>query len=717
MGRAYAFVLWPGEDLFSSTPTPPSTAPPPERVKVPSFDLPLTSCCENIKNTSLPNVKLSLLYLNSGALIENSLCGPPPAVVHRGDISPNTPGCEWYLTPKNDKEPVEALPTGKSRRDENNITTQRGKLQPRNLELLGQKSLQDYARFEIEVRTQHHQVLMSVVSWEKTLAKKDVFPKPAEERVWGTYAGATPKDTLINAALLGTEGHAMQPRNAPCTQTRPTVADCKWWKDIQFSNPVAQGPYVVSRGRQERRMLPSVVSDEESEPLIRTPSKTQWIRTKRRQNPAQRDERIAELVVTHLTRGGVIHKTNVRADGYGGRGVDMYEMLSDLRAEGVLTIGVSLIAFSVVLLPQDSPKSVKSDSNTSVVAGNLKHLSTTSKLPGDHAWVLEETAITKSETPPAGSRRVDMDEVLSNLRAEGCATVAWFLDGEDSDDGTYPRAPSPHIQTSCRPLVSYESTSRPTSQDYPNARIVTPDSPLSTVPQGSGRLPSFLAMAGFLHDVKYRNSPEPLSLPDFEASLIEHVNTVLKRFLSKYQQELQILPEYMSCYVHENGLHSLAGVLDLVARSELWRAYACIDNYNAPTLARGGETAEIKKSLDRFLVGPLSGYLTDCHSGLITGVGDRPDPHMSRYHSHPSVWVDIASDLTDDEMLESAFGFTLEEVHELAREFRVQGIESVLEARSFGSGLEKSYSMREVLDEIGRQCRERETGDAKAVLL
>ncbi|KAK0502133.1 hypothetical protein EDD18DRAFT_1327946 [Armillaria luteobubalina] len=60
----------------------------------------------------------------------------------------------------------------------------------------------------------------------------------------------------------------------------------------------------------------------------------------------------------------------------------------------------------------------------------------------------------------------------------------------------------------------------------------------------------------------------------------------------------------------------------------------------------------------------------------------------------------------DHKMLEVAFGFTPEEIHDLAREFKVQDVEPGLEARSFGSGLEKVYSMKDVLDEIERQCQE-----------
>lgn len=266
-------------------------------------------------------------------------------------------------------------------------------------------------------------------------------------------------------------------------------------------------------------------------------------------------------------------------------------------------------------------------------------------------------------------------------------------------------------------------------------------------PAGFGKT-SFLATAEFFHDVKYRDSPVSRSalsstwigdycaahkcielfhadlvltfdlamtrVTDFERSLVEHVNTVLKQFLCKYQDELKFPPENMPYYIYDDGVTSLAAVLGLVARTRRWRVFVCIDNYNTPSLA-AKDTADIDRCLQRFLVGPLSSYLDDLHSGLIMGTGDVPDLTMSPYHQLPSVWAPVAHDLTEDEMMESAFGFTPDEVHELAREFKVQGVESRLEARTFGSDLDKSYSMRDVWDEIGRQCRERDIRNGNAI--
>ncbi|SJL14569.1 uncharacterized protein ARMOST_18032 [Armillaria ostoyae] len=226
-------------------------------------------------------------------------------------------------------------------------------------------------------------------------------------------------------------------------------------------------------------------------------------------------------------------------------------------------------------------------------------------------------------------------------------------------------------------------------------------------PAGFGKN-SFLAMAEFFHEVKHRNSPASRSafssawIGNFCAANAHainlHADLVLTFELAatrvtdfETSPELQIPPENISSYIYEDGIYSLAGVLDLVRRTNRWRV------------------------LERFLVGPLSGYLHDLRSGLIMGPGDEPDPRISMYHSHPNLWESIASDLTDYEMMEGAFGFTAEEVHELAREVKVQGVESGLEARSFGSGLETVYLMKDVLEEIGRQRRERETVDTEVL--
>ncbi|KAK0481323.1 hypothetical protein IW261DRAFT_1562609 [Armillaria novae-zelandiae] len=320
------------------------------------------------------------------------------------------------------------------------------------------------------------------------------------------------------------------------------------------------------------------------------------------------------------------------------------------------------------------------------------------KIPGHRTrpYVVEIPSMISSR-PPKKSMTMnattrEFDEEVSKLGTEGCATVAWFFDGEDSSlatrvgsegssgisspvkisQGIFKTDGNESTLPSCS-LTSYQDVlSSPgvvwvdrTSCLVGLDKTANFDSRLLLVhrPKGFGKT-SFLAMAEFFHDVKYRDSPVSRSalsstwigdfcaihrytivlhadlvltfdlatthITDFETSLVEHLNTVLKQFLCKYQQELKIPPENMTYYIHEDGVSPLAAVLDPVWHSQRWRVFVCIDNYNAPYLA-GGDIAEIDRCLQRFLVGPLSLHLDDCVSGLIMGTGDVPDPSMSTY--------------------------------------------------------------------------------------
>ncbi|KAK0228807.1 hypothetical protein IW262DRAFT_1456025 [Armillaria fumosa] len=333
---------------------------------------------------------------------------------------------------------------------------------------------------------------------------------------------------------------------------------------------------------------------------------------------------------------------------------------------------------------------------------------------GDHARVLtgevNRSSVARSETPPASGRRVDMDEEVSKYSAEGCATVAWFFEGEDSDGSegsssdilfsTSPTSPSSlatrvgskgdcGISTLIKisqgifksdgnesTLPSYSLTAYRDVLSSPGVvwvdrtsclvglyRRADSDRRLVLVhrPTGFGKT-SFLAMAEFFHDVKYHDSPESRSallstwIGDFIAANRHKIYLYEDLFLFKYQEELPITPKNFSSYIYEDGIYSLAAVTELVGRTDRWKVFVCIDNYNAPYLA-GGDRAEIDKGLELLLVGPLSASLDDCHSGLIMGTADEPDPSISTYYRRPSVWVSVATDLTDCEMMEGAFGF------------------------------------------------------------
>ncbi|KAG7440984.1 uncharacterized protein BT62DRAFT_1012198 [Guyanagaster necrorhizus] len=319
---------------------------------------------------------------------------------------------------------------------------------------------------------------------------------------------------------------------------------------------------------------------------------------------------------------------------------------------------------------------------------------------GDHAWILTgkvgHPSVARSETPAAC---VDIDQRASNVisrglhycrmvfRQRGLGRIRKFSlrypcsfpsHSESSCCTSSPIKVSQGIfKTDCREST-LPSCSFTAYQDISSSPGVVVVLVLVRRPAGFGKT-SFLAMAEFFYDVKHRNSPVTPSalsstwighllltfdlaatcVSDFEKSLVEHVNTVLKRFLNKNQQELEITPKNISSYIYGDGIHSLPGVLNL-ARSRLWSVFVYIDNYNAPSLA-AGDAAEINECLERFLVGPLSCYLHDFHSGLIMGTGDEPDPRVSMYHPHPNVWECIATDMTDHETIEVSFGFMPDE--------------------------------------------------------
>ncbi|KAK0234458.1 hypothetical protein EDD85DRAFT_955275 [Armillaria nabsnona] len=240
--------------------------------------------------------------------------------------------------------------------------------------------------------------------------------------------------------------------------------------------------------------------------------------------------------------------------------------------------------------------------------------------------------------------------------------------------------------------------------------------PLIRRPAGFGKT-SFLAMLEFFHDVKHSDSSisdavlkstrisqyctttervtDPhqdlvltfdLSVPtvgDFSTSFPQYINSVLRKFLWKYQEELQLKPEKFPEYLAESAVSSLPNVSDLVY-SRFWRLFIRIDNYNAPYLASGNST-EVNQWVERLLLLSLSRMLYDIRSGLIMGTADTPDPHLDPYNHNPlNMWADVATDLTNADITETAFGFTLDEIHQLEREFKVHFIDAELTPYYFG---------------------------------
>ncbi len=115
-----------------------------------------------------------------------------------------------------------------------------------------------------------------------------------------------------------------------------------------------------------------------------------------------------------------------------------------------------------------------------------------------------------------------------------------------------------------------------------------------------------------------------------------------------------------------------------------------------------GNSTEVNQWVERLLLRPLSRMLYDIRSGLIMGTADTPDPHLDPYnHNALNMWADVATDLTNADITETAFGFTLDEIHQLERELQVHSIDAELTPYYFGQAT--VYSMAQVLDEVRRQ--------------
>ncbi|PBK98223.1 hypothetical protein ARMGADRAFT_1075084 [Armillaria gallica] len=254
--------------------------------------------------------------------------------------------------------------------------------------------------------------------------------------------------------------------------------------------------------------------------------------------------------------------------------------------------------------------------------------------------------------------------------------------------------------------------------------------PLVRRPEGFGKT-SFLAMLEFFYDCKHFTAPisdavlkfmrvsdvDPnapfmveshsdlvltfdLSVPsvkDFRQSLAFYINSVFRKFLWKYRQELMIHPEDIPIFLSEDGTLSFGSVLiryisvlvlhssnSSLSLQELtdkqWgRIFIFIDNYNAPSIA-SDNSPEVSSCLNRMIISPLSKSMSSVR-GVIVGT--------------------VAIDMTDEDVVDATFGFTPEEVHELERHLKVYSVEVGLVPYRFGN--QKVYSMSHVLNKISRQ--------------
>lgn len=101
-------------------------------------------------------------------------------------------------------------------------------------------------------------------------------------------------------------------------------------------------------------------------------------------------------------------------------------------------------------------------------------------------------------------------------------------------------------------------------------------------------------------------------------------------------------------------------VLVLVHQKK-WDISIFIDNYNASSIA-SWNSSEVNECLTQMITLPLSNALFFVQ-GLIMGTGFAPDPLINPYSC--DVWSLVAIDMTDEDVVEATFGFTVDEVHKL----------------------------------------------------
>ncbi|SJL14577.1 uncharacterized protein ARMOST_18040 [Armillaria ostoyae] len=189
------------------------------------------------------------------------------------------------------------------------------------------------------------------------------------------------------------------------------------------------------------------------------------------------------------------------------------------------------------------------------------------------------------------------------------------------------------------------------------------------------------------------------SVKDFRQSLGFYINSVFRKFLWEYHQELMIKPEDIPVFLSEDGTLSFGSVLELTGKQ--WGHISIfIGNYNALSIA-SGNSPEVNSCLHQMIISPLSKSLYAVR-GLIAGTGDAPDPLINPYlRGGCDVWTVAAVDITDEDVVDVTFGFTLEEVHQLERHLKVRSVEVGLVPYRFGN--RKVYSMAHVLSKISRQ--------------
>ncbi|KAF8991036.1 hypothetical protein BDZ89DRAFT_1086858 [Hymenopellis radicata] len=188
------------------------------------------------------------------------------------------------------------------------------------------------------------------------------------------------------------------------------------------------------------------------------------------------------------------------------------------------------------------------------------------------------------------------------------------------------------------------------------------------------------------------------------SSVDAYLNAVYYCFLHQYAEKLDLSDaDEIRSYICPQATHTFDEILDLLTFSG-HKLVLFIDNFNSPLLNSTPENCnDIHGRIWDCIICPLRSALEAglVVGGVVLGTPIAEEPIWSLFEH-------IARDVSDEERVRGAFGFTLPEVQELAAEAlgEAEGIKFVDELKhspAYRSGNYVEYSMEDVLGRL-RSC-------------
>ncbi|KAF9019594.1 hypothetical protein BDZ89DRAFT_1164603 [Hymenopellis radicata] len=233
-------------------------------------------------------------------------------------------------------------------------------------------------------------------------------------------------------------------------------------------------------------------------------------------------------------------------------------------------------------------------------------------------------------------------------------------------------------------------------------------------PSGYGKT-AFIYTSGFLHDVLNERTaahvfgPRASSFPYVRGDRLVLRIDLQTVFYDTSETMCSSVDAYLNAELHlPQATHTFDEILDLLTFSG-YKLVLFIDNFNSPLLNSTPENCnDIHGRIWDCIICPLRSAL---EAGLVVGgvvlgtpIAEEPIWVRSSQASQ-SLFEHIARDVSDEERVRGAFGFTLPEVQELAAEAlgEAEGIKFVDELKhspAYRSGDYVEYSMEDVLGRL-----------------